>query len=226
MDENEMNDIAAPDYGRPLANAAAPIWAQNRDLIARARKASFDPAGELDYSRNGAVSMLQDLYETIAMYEEGKVPYWVAEEAMAGTDMLLKVLVKRRNAPVRELDDVGVRIRESRALWARGNIVSGCPREQYLKRLFASRNRIFEAFRALHGRYVELAQKKRNRRGSYRRKFTEEQRQIFREIVCRVERGAAITKAIRDMATGGWVGRMRGVSQASWRKYFTEWRGS
>ena len=176
--EKELDRETQADQAAALAAALAPIEKQNLLLTSRARKKSFDPASELDYSANGAARYIYDFYETVARFEEGEVPYETAQSTMESTDRLLAQLRRIRDAPVSEIDEAGVRIRESRAVWAARLTGPKCPRRIYLKRLFATRDRIFDAFKALHRKYVKLgAGRKRSKR-----RFGSEQRTIFRQI--------------------------------------------
>ena len=211
-----------------LMSCAAGIVAQNRQLMRRAKARGFSPATELDFTANGAGVLIQRMFEAVAAFEEGSVPWRLISEMAATTDALVNALKARRRAPVEALDAVGVAFRECMIPWRDSHSPPRMPPQTYQKRLFRGRDRVFEALKALHAEYVKAeirrGQKSRTLSAAATeakdRRTAEERRAICAEIDRRRRLGQSVTRAIRSMMHGSYEARMRGVKAASWRIYY------
>ena len=211
-----------------LMDCATSIVAQNRQLMNRMKARGFNPATELDFTANGAGVRIHRLFEAVAVFEEGCVPWHLLSEMIATTDALVNALKMRKRAPVVALDAAGVAFRECTILWRAAHAPPRMPRQSYQKRLFQGKDRVFEALRTLHAEYVKLAvrcgQKRRTLSAAAtagtRDRADGERRNICAEIDRRRRLGMSVPKAIRSMMQGAYAARMRGVKAESWRNYY------
>ena len=225
--EMRAGDVKAAAQAE-LISSAAGVVEQNRWLMRRARSRGFNPSTELDFTANGAGILIQRLFEAVAVFEEGSVPWQLLTDMADTTDALVNALKMRRRAPVEALDAVGVAFRECMMLWRDAHSPPRMPPRTYLKRLFLGRDRVFEALKALHAEYVKAeirsGQKRRTLSAAATdrkdRRSAQERRAICAEIDRRRKLGMSVPKAIRSMMRGSYEARMRGVKAGSWRIYY------
>jgi hypothetical protein len=123
-----------------LSACAAPIVEQNRHLARRAGCRDFNPSTELDFTSNGAGILIRRLFEAVALFDEGCVPWQRLSELFATTNALVNAIKLRKGAPVAEIDAVGVAFRECYTLWCDTHSPPRMERKTYLKQIFDGRN--------------------------------------------------------------------------------------
>ena len=216
---------------RSLEERAHAIVVQNRALLTRLECLGFNPVKELDFTANNAGVLIHRLFEAIARFDEGKVPFPVLAELCSTTDTLIDELKKRDDAPVCELDAAGVAFREAGMLWNDNHPEPLMEREVYLKKHFDGEKDIKKALKTLHAAYVKkYAAKGRKRKTLSAADVLEddgkkagERRVVFAEIARLSSLGYSIAKAIETMKSGSYGSRMRGVKSETWRRYYTEY---
>ncbi len=211
-----------------LDASLAPIVAQNRHLILRAGCRDFNPATELDFTLNGAGLMIRRLFEAVAAFAEGCVPWQRLEALHATTNALVNAIKLRRHAPVAEIDAVGVAFRECYTLWRDTHSPPRMARKTYLKQIFAGRASVFAELKRLHAAYVKAAattgQKRRTLSAADVMPDADaaDKSRIFAEIDRLRKKGMSAAKAIGVMMHGSYAARMRGRKPATWARYYKE----
>jgi hypothetical protein len=142
---------------RSLEECVQLIVAQNRQLYARIKTRGFRPSVELDFTANGAGVLIRRFFEAVAEYEEGRVPGAKLRELFVTTEELIGALKLRKDAPVCQLDAVGVAFREAAILWRDTHPKPKMPRRVYLKKHFAAEAKIYRRLEELHAEYVRIA---------------------------------------------------------------------
>lgn len=224
------NDNIYAELLRDLEESAYPIVEQNKALLTRLQCRGFNPAKELDFTANNAGVLIHKFFESVAQFEEGKVPCAALEELFFTTDSLIDELKKCDDAPVCELDAVGVAFRESGMLWKDKHPKPLMEREVYLKKHFDGEKDIKKALKTLHAAYVKkfAAKGKKTKTLSAAdvnkedNKENENRLRIYQEIDRLRKNGYSVLKAIENMQNGSYGGRMRGVSAATWKRYYFE----
>lgn len=224
------NDNIFAELLRDLEESACSIVEQNRALITRLECRGFNPVKELDFTVNNAGVLIHRLFEAIAQFEEGKVPFSALTELCSTTDMLIDELKKRDDAPVCELDAAGVAFRKAALLWKDNHEKPRMKRKVYQRKHFKAEENINKALETLHAAYVKkYAAKGRKRKTLSAADMLEddgkksgERRVIFTEIERLASLGYSIAKAIEAMKSGSYGSRMRGVKSETWRRYYTE----
>ena len=237
-------DLHQLDYARPLAEASARIAEINARLIAKIDAPDFNPAIDLDRSRNGGTEANHDFFEAIALYEEGRVPWFCTAEMCESTEQLHAKLMALGDAPVKELDASAVSFRLVKALVEKRLREPRCPRKAYLKRLFGHETRVNAALDALHGAYVDrgvaAAQnakaakpaKRRSRRGAGKVQkgpsiAQENRKRVLAEIARLLDanKRLSVIGAIRHLRLRGTYATYLGaVTDESWRTYYVNSR--
>ena len=215
---------------RSLEECVQLIVAQNRQLFARIKTRGFRPSVELDFTDNGAGILIRRFFEAVAVYEEGCVPSQALKELFVTTEALIGALKLRKEAPVCELDAVGVAFREAAILWRDTHPKPQMPRNVYLKKHFAAEAKIYRRLEELHAEYVRIAAAKGRKTKTLSVAAMEEEssveldnhRRIFAEIDRLVGLGNSIPRAIQMMMNGTYASRMRGVKASSWKRYYLE----
>ena len=215
---------------RSLEECVQLIVAQNRQLYARIKTRGFRPSVELDFTANGAGVLIRRFFEAVAVYEEGRVPGAKLRELFVTTEELIAALKLRKDAPVCQLDAVGVAFREAAILWRDTHPKPKMPRRVYLKKHFAAEEQIKVCLRELHAEYVRIAAAKGRKTKILSVAAMEEEssveldnhRRIFAEIDRLVGLGNSIPRAIKMMMNGTYASRMRGVKASSWKRYYLE----
>ena len=225
MDNNIFAELL-----RSLEERAHAIVVQNRALLTRLESLGFNPVKELDFTANNAGVLIHRLFEAIARFDEGKVPFSVLAELCSTTDTLIDELKKRDDAPVCELDAAGVAFREARMLWNDNHPEPLMEREVYLKKHFDGEKDIKKALKTLHAAYVKKYAAKGRKRKTLsaadslkeNNKENEKRTRIYQEIDRLRKNGYSIIKAIELMRNGTYGSRMREVSVSTWRRYYLE----
>ena len=215
---------------RSLEECVQLIVAQNRQLYARIRTRGFRPSVELDFTANGAGVLIRRFFEAVAVYEEGRVPGAKLRELFVTTEELIGALKLRKDAPVCQLDAVGVAFREAAILWRDTHPKPKMPRRVYLKKHFAAEAKIYRRLEELHAEYVRIAAAKGRKTKTLSVAAMEggssveldNHRRIFAEIDRLVGLGNSIPRAIKTMMSGTYASRMRGVKASSWKRYYLE----
>ena len=165
----------------------------------------------------------------MAAFDEGGVPWSVLEELFRTTNALVNAIKLRKDAPVAEIDAVGVAFRECYTLWCDTHSPPRMARKTYLKQLFAGRNAVFAELKRLHAAYVRsVAAKGRKSRtlsaadALRDEDGTDERRRIFAEIDRLRRKGMSVAKAISAMMHGSYAARMRGRKAATWARYYKD----
>ena len=224
------NDNIDAELLRDLEESAYPIVEQNKALLTRLKCRGFNPAKELDFTANNAGVLIHKFFESVAQFDEGKVPCAALEELFFTTDSLIDELKKCDNAPVCELDAAGVAFREAGMLWKDNHPKPLMEREVYLKKHFDGEKDIKKALKTLHAAYVKkfAAKGKKNKTLSAAdvnkedNKENENRLRIYQEIDRLRKNGYSVLKAIESMSNGSYGSRMRGVSAATWKRYYFE----
>ncbi|MCQ2391788.1 MAG: hypothetical protein MJ240_10225, partial [Kiritimatiellae bacterium] len=147
-----VQDLAAPDYVRPLAEAAAPMIEHCQRLLVAIARPDFDGGLELDCTKNNAMTWLDDFFETVARYEEGRVPFAAAAELLALTERLLAAEMRRYPRLRGDIQSIGQAFRRSFALWGRVLPQPRRSRKIYLRKIFASFDKIIDAICTFNSR--------------------------------------------------------------------------
>ncbi len=216
---------------RGLEERAHAIVVQNRALLTRLESLGFNPVKELDFTANNAGVLIHRLFEAIARFDEGKVPFSVLAELCSTTDTLIDELKKRDDAPVCELDAAGVAFRAASIIWKDNHPEPLMQKETYLKKHFDAEAEIKKALNVLHAAYVKKYTAKGRKRKTLSAadmleddgKKAGERRVVFAEIARLSSLGYSIAKAIETMKSGSYGSRMRGVKSETWRRYYTEY---
>mgnify|MGYP003304676057 FL=1 len=224
------NDNIDAELLRDLEESAYPIVEQNKALLTRLKCRGFNPAKELDFTANNAGVLIHKFFESVAQFEEGKVPCAALEELFFTTDSLIDELKKCDNAPVCELDAAGVAFRKAAILWKDNHPKPLMRKKTYLKKHFEAEENIKNKLTALHAAYVKkfAAKGKKNKTLSAAdvnkedNKENENRLRIYQEIDRLRKNGYSVLKAIENMQNGSYGGRMRGVSAATWKRYYFE----
>ena len=224
------NDNIDAELLRDLEESAYPIVEQNRALLTRLKCRGFNPAKELDFTANNAGVLIHKFFESVAQFEEGKVPCAALEELFFTTDSLIDELKKCDNAPVCELDAAGVAFRKAAMLWKDNHPKPLMRKKTYHKKHFEAEENIKNKLTALHAAYVKkfAAKGKKNKTLSAAdvnkedNKENENRLRIYQEIDRLRKNGYSVLKAIENMQNGSYGGRMRGVSAATWKRYYFE----
>ena len=224
------NDNIDAELLRDLEESAYPIIEQNKALLTRLKCRGFNPAKELDFTANNAGVLIHKFFESVAQFDEGKVPCAALEELFVTTDSLIDELKNCDNAPVCELDAAGVAFRKAAMLWKDNHPKPLMRRKTYLKKHFEAEENIKNKLTALHAAYVKkfAAKGKKNKTLSAAdvnkedNKENENRLRIYQEIDRLRKNGYSVLKAIENMQNGSYAGRMRGVSAATWKRYYFE----
>lgn len=224
------NDNIDAELLRDLEESAYPIVEQNKALLTRLKCRGFNPAKELDFTANNAGVLIHKFFESVAQFDEGKVPCAALEELFFTTDSLIDELKKCDNVPVCELDAAGVAFREAGMLWKDNHPKPLMERAVYLKKHFDGEKDIKKALKTLHAAYVKkfAAKGKKTKTLSAAdvnkedNKENENRLRIYQEIDRLRKNGYSVLKAIENMQNGSYGGRMRGVSAATWKRYYFE----
>lgn len=224
-------DLYSPACTGALAESAQVIVEQNRWLLLRSQERSFNPVTELDFTSNGAGLALQHLFEEVAVFREGCVPWRILRELFVTTDSLINALKQRKNAPVLAIDAVGVAFRECAIVWCDTHSPPRMERETYLKKVFKGKDEFCKALKALHAEYVRIAAAKGHKKRTMsaasileEQSGGDERLRIYREILRLENGGMTVKKAISAMMHGTYAARMRDVKPETWRRYFNDWR--
>ena len=225
------DDLYNPAYTDALAESAQAIVEQNRHLLLRSQEGNFNPVTELDFTSNGAGMAIQHLFEEVAAFREGCVPWRILRELAVTTDRLISALKQRKNAPVFEIDAVGVAFRKCMILWCDTHSSPRMERKTYLKKIFNGKDDFCKALEALHAEYVRIAAAKgHKKRTMSAASILEEQSggderiRIYREILRLEKGGMTAKKAISAMMRGTYAARMKGVKPETWRRYYNDWK--
>ena len=228
---DEGEGLYNPAYTGALADSAQAIVEQNRHLLLRSQERNFNPVTELDFTSNGAGVAIQHLFEEVAAFREGCVPWLILRELAVTTDRLISALKQRKNAPVVEIDAVGVAFRECMILWCDTHSPPRMERETYLKKVFKGKDEFCKALKALHAEYVRIATSKGGKKQTLSAASileepggADERNRIYREIRRLEKGGMTAKKAISAMMRGTYAARMKGVKPETWRRYFNDWK--
>ena len=228
---DEGEDLYNPAYTGALADSAQAIVEQNRHLLLRSQERNFNPVTELDFTSNGAGVAIQHLFEEVAAFREGCVPWLILRELALTTDRLISALKQRKNAPVLEIDAVGVAFRECMILWCDTHSPPRMERETYLKKVFKGKDEFCKALKALHAEYVRIATSKGGKKQTVSAASileepggADERNRIYREIRRLEKGGMTAKKAISAMMRGTYAARMKGVKPETWRRYYNDWK--
>ena len=225
------DDLYNPAYTGALAESAQVIVEQNRHLLLRSQERSFNPVTELDFTSNGAGVAIQHLFEEVAAFREGCVPWRILRELAVTTDRLIRALKERKNAPVLAIDAVGVAFRECMILWCDTHSSPRMERKTYLKKIFKGKDEFCKALKALHAEYVRIAAAKGHKKRTMSAASileepggADERNRIYREIWRLEKGGMTAKKAISAMMRGTYAARMKGVKAETWRRYYNDWK--
>ena len=229
-----MTDKEADErYVAPIKVAAQAIIEQNKELINRAQQSDFRPDVELSYCKNGAITLINRLFEAAAGYDEGRVPFWALMEMVETTERLLEMLKKLPNAPIEEIDKVDTAFNEAMAIFADGHETPRMKKKTYLKQVFRKRDRFFASLRGLHEAYVRQmivlsskpVRKHRKRHAEIdpqKQKRASDRSDVFDEITRLRKKGLSVAKAIHQMRLRGtYAARLGKISDATWLRYYT-----
>ena len=225
------DDLYNPAYTGALVESAQVIVEQNRHLLLRSQERNFNPVTELDFTSNGAGVAIQHLFEEVAAFREGCVPWLILRELAVTTDRLISALKQRKNAPVVEIDAVGVAFRECMILWCDTHSPPRMERETYLKKVFKGKDEFCKAIKALHAEYVRIATSKGGKKQTLSAASileepggADDRNRIYREIRRLEKGGMTAKKAISAMMRGTYAARMKGVKPETWRRYYNDWK--
>ena len=228
---DEGEDLYNPAYTGALVESAQAIVEQNRHLLLRSQERNFNPVTELDFTSNGAGVAIQHLFEEVAAFREGCVPWLILRELAVTTDRLISALKQRKNAPVLEIDAVGVAFRKCMILWRDNHSPPHMERKTYLKKIFNGKDDFCKALEALHAEYMRIAAAKgHKKRTMSAASILEEQSggderiRIYREILRLEKGGMTAKKAISAMMRGTYAARMKDVKPETWRRYYNDWK--
>ena len=225
------DDLYNPAYTGALVESAQVIVEQNRHLLLRSQERNFNPVTELDFTSNGAGVAIQHLFEEVAVFREGCVPWRILRELFVTTDRLINALKQRKNAPVLAIDAVGVAFRECAIVWCDTHSPPRMEREIYLKKVFKGKDEFCKALKALHAEYVRIAAAKGHKKRTMsaasileEQSGCDERIRIYREILRLEKGGMTAKKAISAMMRGTYAARMKGVKPETWRRYYNDWK--
>ena len=212
-----------------LAECADAVVRQNLQLIELAGMRGFNPVVALDYTANGAGLLIQRLFEAVGAFEEGTVPWRTTMgDLFRTTGSLIETLMGRKNAPVMELEAVAVAFRQCMILWSDTHSPPRMTRKKYLKKIFDGETKFCNKLVELHAAYlrIQIARGGRKRvlsaadaMGDESRNAAGERMRVLNEIERLSGVYGSVTKAIKMMRGGTYSARMKGVSDATWRKY-------
>ena len=212
-----------------LAECADAVVRQNLQLIELAGMRGFNPVVALDYTANGAGLLIRRLFEAVGAFEEGTVPWRTTMgDLFRTTGSLIETLMGRKNAPVMELEAVAVAFRQCMILWSDTHSPPRMTRKKYLKKIFDGETKFCNKLVELHAAYlrIQIARGGRKRALSAADAMDDEARNAAGErarVLNEIERLSgvygSVTKAIKMMRGGTYSARMKGVSDATWRKY-------
>ena len=225
------DNLYNPAYTGALVESAQVIVEQNRHLLLRSQERNFNPVTELDFTSNGAGMAIQHLFEEVAAFREGCVPWRILRELAVTTDRLISALKQRKNAPVFEIDAVGVAFRECMILWCDTHSSPRMERKTYLKKIFKGKDEFCKALKALHAEYVRIAAAKVHKKRTMSAASileepggADERNRIYPEIWRLEKGGMTAKKAISAMMRGTYAARMKGVKPETWRRYYNDWK--
>ena len=212
-----------------LAECADAVVRQNLQLIELAGMRGFNPVVALDYTANGAGLLIRRLFEAVGAFEEGTVPWRTTMgDLFRTTGSLIETLMGRKNAPVMELEAVAVAFRQCMILWSDTHSPPRMTRKKYLKKIFDGETKFCNKLVELHAAYlrIQIARGGRKRAlsaadamGDESRNAAGERARVLNEIERLSGVYGSVTKAIKMMRGGTYSARMKGVSDATWRKY-------
>ena len=212
-----------------LAECADAVVRQNLQLIELAGMRGFNPVVALDYTANGAGLLIRRLFEAVGAFEEGTVPWRTTMgDLFRTTGSLIETLMGRKNAPVMELEAVAVAFRQCMILWSDTHSPPRMTRKKYLKKIFDGETKFCNKLVELHAAYlrIQIARGGRKRAlsaadamGDESRNGAGERMRVLNEIERLSGVYGSVTKAIKMMRGGTYSARMKGVSDATWRKY-------
>ena len=212
-----------------LAECADAVVRQNLQLIELAGMRGFNPVVALDYTANGAGLLIRRLFEAVGAFEEGTVPWRTTMgDLFRTTGSLIETLMGRKNAPVMELEAVAVAFRQCMILWSDTHSPPRMTRKKYLKKIFDGETKFCNKLVELHAAYlrIQIARGGRKRAlsaadamGDESRNAAGERMRVLNEIERLSGVYGSVTKAIKMMRGGTYSARMKGVSDATWRKY-------
>ena len=149
------------------------------------------------------------------------------------TGSLIETLMGLKKAPVMELEAVAVAFRQCMILWSDTHSPPVMTRKTYLKKIFDGEADFCGKLKELHKAYlrIELSRGGRKRALSAADVMDDEARNAAGErarVLNEIERLSGIcgsvTKAVKTMRGGTYSARMKGVSDATWRKYYYDWQ--
>ena len=232
----KQNDEAPKTPEETLAESVDAVVQQNLRLIELAGVRGFNPVVALDYTANGAGLLIRRLFEAVGAFEEGTIPWRTTMgDLFRTTGSLIETLMGLKKAPVMELEAVAVAFRQCMILWSDTHSPPVMTRKTYLKKIFDGEADFCGKLKELHKAYlrIELSRGGRKRALSAADVMDDEARNAAGErarVLNEIERLSGIcgsvTKAVKTMCGGTYSARMKGVSDATWRKYYYDWQSA
>ena len=232
----KQNDEAPKTPEETLAESVDAVVQQNLRLIELAGVRGFNPVVALDYTANGAGLLIRRLFEAVGAFEEGTIPWRTTlGDLFRTTGRLIETLMGLKKAPVMELEAVAVAFRQCMILWSDTHSPPVMTRKTYLKKIFDGEADFCGKLKELHKAYlrIELSRGGRKRALSAADVMDDEARNAVGErarVLNEIERLSGIcgsvTKAVKTMRGGTYSARMKGVSDATWRKYYYDWQSA
>ena len=232
----KQNDEAPKTPEETLAESVDAVVQQNLWLIELAGVRGFNPVVALDYTANGAGLLIRRLFEAVGAFEEGTIPWRTTMgDLFRTTGSLIETLMGLKKAPVMELEAVAVAFRQCMILWSDTHSPPVMTRKTYLKKIFDGEADFCGKLKELHKAYlrIELSRGGRKRALSAADVMDDEARNAAGErarVLNEIERLSGIcgsvTKAVKTMRGGTYSARMKGVSDATWRKYYYDWQSA
>lgn len=232
----KQNDEAPKTPEETLAESVDAVVQQNLRLIELAGVRGFNPVVALDYTANGAGLLIRRLFEAVGAFEEGTIPWRTTMgDLFRTTGSLIETLMGLKKAPVMELEAVAVAFRQCMILWSDTHSPPVMTRKTYLKKIFDGEADFCGKLKELHKAYlrIELSRGGRKRALSAADVMDDEARNAAGErarVLNEIERLSGIcgsvTKAVKTMRGGTYSARMKGVSDATWRKYYYDWQSA
>ena len=232
----KQNDEAPKTPEETLAESVDAVVQQNLRLIELAGVRGFNPVVALDYTANGAGLLIRRLFEAVGAFEEGTIPWRTTMgDLFRTTGSLIETLLGLKKAPVMELEAVAVAFRQCMILWSDTHSPPVMTRKTYLKKIFDGEADFCGKLKELHKAYlrIELSRGGRKRALSAADVMDDEARNAAGErarVLNEIERLSGIcgsvTKAVKTMRGGTYSARMKGVSDATWRKYYYDWQSA
>ena len=232
----KQNDEAPKTPEETLAESVDAVVQQNLRLIELAGVRGFNPVVALDYTANGAGLLIRRLFEAVGAFEEGTIPWRTTMgDLFRTTGSLIETLMGLKKAPVIELEAVAVAFRQCMILWSDTHSPPVMTRKTYLKKIFDGEADFCGKLKELHKAYlrIELSRGGRKRALSAADVMDDEARNAAGErarVLNEIERLSGIcgsvTKAVKTMRGGTYSARMKGVSDATWRKYYYDWQSA